>query len=125
MKRKKILLADDSATVLMMEKMILASGPYDLLVARDGQEAVEKAIAEKPDLVLLDVVMPRMDGFQALARLRAEETTRRLPVILVTTRGEEDNVAIGYKAGCTAYLTKPLDGPELLAAVKACLGAEV
>lgn len=121
MARKKILLVDDSATVLMMEKMLLGRQPYDLVVARDGSEGVAKAQGEHPDLILLDVVMPRMDGFEALRRIRADDGLRDVPVILVTTRGEPVNVEQGYAAGCSDYITKPIDGVELLTKVRSFL----
>ena len=120
---KKILLVDDSRTSLFMERMILQQGPYKLLTANDGQEGVERALAEHPDLILMDVVMPRMNGFEALRELRAQEATRDTPVILVTTRGEPANVEEGYQAGCSDYLTKPIDPQELLAKVASCLPA--
>jgi DNA-binding response OmpR family regulator len=120
---KKILLVDDSRTSLFMERMILQQGPYRLLTANDGKEGVETALAELPDLILMDVVMPRMNGFEALRELRAQAETRDTPVILVTTRGEPANVEEGYQAGCSDYLTKPIDPEELLAKVKSCLAA--
>ncbi len=120
---KKILLVDDSRTSLFMERMILQQGPYTLSTACDGLEAVERALLERPDLILMDVVMPRMNGFEALRALRAKPETKATPVILVTTRGEPANVEEGYQAGCSEYLTKPIDPEELLAKVKSCLGA--
>lgn len=122
MDRKKILLVDDSSTVLLMERMILSKSDYDVVTARDGLEGLEKARAERPDLILMDVVMPRMDGFEAVRQLRKEENTRKIPVIMVTTRGELKNVEAGYESGCNEYVTKPINGLELLAKVKSCLG---
>ncbi len=119
--RKKILLVDDSSTVLLMEKMILSKSPYDLVTASDGQEGFDKAVAEKPDLILLDVVMPKMDGFEVCRRLRARDEMRRVPVIMVTTRGELKSVETGYQSGCTDYITKPINGLELLSKVKSYL----
>jgi DNA-binding response OmpR family regulator len=120
--RKKILLVDDSATVLLMERMILAKSQFDVVEAHDGQDGVDKALAEKPDLILMDVVMPRMNGFEAVRRLREEESTRTIPIIMVTTRGELESVESGYAAGCSEYITKPIDGLELLTKVRSCLG---
>lgn len=116
-RRKKILVVDDSATTLMMEKMILRRGPFDLVTASDGVEAVEKATAEHPDLILMDVVMPRMTGFEACRALRGRDETSAIPIILVTTRGEGANVETGFASGCTDYVTKPIDAVELLAKV--------
>ena len=122
MDRKKILLVDDSSTVLLLERMILSKSEYDVLTARDGVEGIEKAMAERPDLILMDVVMPRMDGFEACRKLREEEDTASIPVIMVTTRGELASVESGYAAGCNDYVTKPINGLELLAKVRSCLG---
>ena len=114
---KKILLVDDSATTLVMESMIL-QGKYDLCKARDGEEAIERALSEKPDLILLDVIMPKLDGFSTCARLRQHEATRETPIIMVTTRGEEANLERGYSVGCTDYVTKPINAVELLSKVR-------
>jgi DNA-binding response OmpR family regulator len=122
MPRKKILLVDDSNTVILMEKMILSKSPYDLVVAKDGQDGVEKATSEKPDLILMDVMMPRLNGFEACKRLRAQNETAAIPIILVTTRGEEESVRSGREAGCNDYLTKPINGGELLTKVRGYLG---
>jgi len=122
MERKKILLVDDSSTVLLMEKMILSKSPYELVTASDGQDGYDKALVEKPDLILLDVVMPRMDGFEVCRRLRERDEMRGVPVIMVTTRGELVSVETGYQSGCTDYITKPINGLELLSKVKSYLG---
>ena len=113
--RKKILLVDDSTTVLMMEKMILAKAPFDQVVARDGIEAVQKAKSEHPDIILMDVMMPRMNGLEATLRIRENPETADIPIIIVTTRGEEENIEAGFRNGCTDYVTKPINGLELLA----------
>ena len=122
MTRKKILLVDDAETILMMERMILSKGSYDFVTAKDGEEAIEKALAERPDLILLDVVMPKLDGFTVCKRLRENEATRETPIIMVTTRGEAGNVEEGFESGCTDYVSKPINGLELLSKVKNCLG---
>jgi DNA-binding response OmpR family regulator len=119
--KKKILLVDDSRTSLFMERMILRQGPYELVTASDGAEGVAQALAERPDLILMDVVMPRMTGYEALRALRENHTTREIPVILVTTRGEPSNVEEGWDAGCNDYVHKPINPEELLAKVRSCL----
>lgn len=119
---KKILLVDDSTTMLLMERMVLGKGGYHLLSANNGEEAVQAALTHDPDLILLDVVMPRMDGFEVCRRLRAHDATRMTPIILVTTRGEESYVEEGFRSGCNDFVMKPLDGVELLTKVKSLLG---
>jgi DNA-binding response OmpR family regulator len=103
-----------------MEKMILKR--YEIDVARDGQEGFEKATADPPDLILLDVIMPRMDGLETCRRLRAHTSTSSVPIIMVTTRSELGNVETGFANGCTEYVTKPIDGPELLSKVRNIIG---
>jgi len=122
MKRKKILLVDDSTTILMMEKFILRNDPYELMSATNGEEAVLKAAEHQPDLILLDVIMPKMGGFEACRLIRENELTRSIPVIMVTTRGEAANVETGWANGCTDYVTKPINAVELLAKVRSILG---
>jgi len=123
MERKKVLLVDDSGVALMAEEMILRrAGKYNLILANDGIEAVEKATKELPDLILMDVVMPRMTGIEACKKLRGQEETQDIPIILVTTRGESSSVEIGYESGCNDYVTKPINGMELLGKVENLIG---
>jgi len=120
---KKILVVDDSRTALMMEREILEkSTQYQCVTATDGREAVEKAQQEHPDLVLMDVVMPRMNGFEACKMMRQQPGTREIPIVLVTTRGEESYMEAGFQSGCNDYITKPVDGAELVALVRSYLG---
>ncbi|HEX3579278.1 MAG TPA: response regulator [Thermoanaerobaculia bacterium] len=125
MSRKKILLVDDSSTILMMEKFILRNGPYEILTATNGEEGVLKAAEQMPDLILLDVIMPKMGGFEACRLLRGTRATSAIPIIMVTTRGEAANVEAGWANGCTDYVTKPINAIELLAKVRNFLGDEV
>jgi PleD family two-component response regulator len=120
MRRKKILLVDDSKTALLIEKMILKR--YEIDVAHDGQEGFDKATADPPDLILLDVVMPRMNGLETCRRLRGHASTRAVPIIMVTTRSELGNVETAFANGCTEYVTKPIDAPELLSKVRNIIG---
>jgi CheY-like chemotaxis protein len=122
MTRKKVLLVDDSNTVLMMEKMILAKGPYDVITARDGVEGVAKAKSERPDAILLDVMMPNLDGLAACAAIRAEPETAHIPIVMVTTRGEETNIETAFRNGANDYVTKPINGLELLSKLSNILG---
>jgi len=120
--RKTILVVDDSATILMIVRMVLGKDRYHLLTASDGQEAVEKVRKEKPDLVLMDVVMPKMSGFDACRELRRQSDTRDIPIILVTTKGEPQSVEQGFESGCNDYMTKPISAQELLSKVQSFLG---
>ena len=121
--RKTILLVDDSQTSIFVERMILKARPYDLLVARDGEEAVRTAESHRPDLILMDVVMPRMNGFQAVEEIRKLESIRDVPIIMVSSRGEAGNVETGFEQGCNDYVTKPVDATELLTKVDNLIGA--
>jgi CheY-like chemotaxis protein len=123
MTRKRVLIVDDSKTALMMSHMILKRSEYDVMTATSGKEAVEKAASFRPDLILLDVVMPEMDGFAAARAIRESEL-RDVPIIMVTTRGEAENIERGYSCGCNEYVTKPVDPTELLAKVQSFLGVD-
>lgn len=121
---KTILLVDDSRTALMLEKMMLADSPLDVITASDGREGVELARARQPALIVMDVMMPEMDGFEAVRQIRAEPALADTPIIMVTTRSEAANVSEGFAAGCTDYLTKPFNAGELLAKIERYLGGE-
>ena len=120
---KKVLLVDDSTTTLMMEEMILQQRTkYDCVTAKDGLDAIERALAEQPDLILMDIVMPRMNGFEACRRIRTQDPLKNVPIILVTTRGEEQFVEAGFQSGCNAYITKPINSRELVTLLQGYLG---
>lgn len=123
MAAKKILLVDDSKTALMMERAIVEKGTsYLCLTAADGLEAVSKANDEHPVLVLMDVVMPRMNGFEACKKMREQPAMREVPIVLLTTRGEESYMEAGFQSGCNDYLTKPVNGEELVKLLQSYLG---
>jgi PleD family two-component response regulator len=123
MARKTILLVDDSEVALMTERMILQrAGDFDLLYARNGREAVDVARARRPDLILLDVVMPEMGGFDACQELRTRADTQAIPIILVTTKGDANNVETGFASGCNDFVTKPVNGTELIEKIKSLIG---
>jgi|SRR5579863_1871459 len=123
MASKKILLVDDSCTARLVNRMIFSQkSNYVLISASDGKEAVEIARQEKPDVILMDIVMPRMTGLEACRALKKDNATSSIPVILLTTRGEEQYVQEGYASGCSDYLTKPVNDTELLDLLRAYLG---
>jgi CheY-like chemotaxis protein len=116
---KKILLVDDSSTSRMTSRMLLAGHEsYVVTSACDGEEGVEKAIAEVPNLILMDIEMPRMNGIEACRLLKQNEATRNIPVVLLTMRGEEPFVRQAYASGCSDFLTKPVNEQKLATIIK-------
>jgi two-component system, OmpR family, alkaline phosphatase synthesis response regulator PhoP len=122
MPRRKILIVDDSTIVRMVETLVLTNAFYTLVSADNGEDALRTAASERPDLILMDVVMPKMDGLEACRRLREQDATRTTPIILVSTRGEPESVEKGFASGCTDYMTKPIDPRELLYKVRKHIG---
>lgn len=121
MPKKSILVADDSAHSRFLAKAVLQMS-YRVMTARDGQEAVDKAVDMKPDLIVLDIVMPRLNGFQALRLLRSDAATMRTPVIFATEPGELENVEASIRKLGVAYVTKPINAAELLTKVEQRIG---
>ena len=117
-----ILAADDDEDILQLVVFRLERSGYTVLQARDGEEALALAVAERPDLAVLDVMMPKMDGFEVTRRLRAEEATKSMPIILLTARAQDADVQRGFDAGADDYLRKPFSPQELRARVQAILG---
>ncbi len=113
--RKRVLIVDDSSTAVLMTSTLLARGNYELVTATDGESGIQKALSCRPDAVILDWMMPGLSGIDVCLRLRAEQATRSVPIILLTTRGDLHSIEAGYAAGCTDYVTKPVNGAELLA----------
>lgn len=118
--KKKILVVDDSFTSLMTQQGTL--GAYHVVLARNGREGIRQAITERPDLILMDVNMPGMDGFQACRWLRAFEATRTTPIIFMTTRNDPQSVKVAFANGCNGYLIKPFKEDDLLNVVRKHLG---
>jgi CheY-like chemotaxis protein len=102
--------------------MILAADRFEVVTASNGLEAQEKARRERPDLILMDIVMPQLNGIQACKALRQDPETKHIPIILVTTRGEAESMEQGYESGCNDYVTKPVNSAELLSKVRNILG---
>ncbi len=124
MPQKTVLVVDDSKVALMTEVMILRrDGRFEIIEGKNGEEAVELAVKHQPDLILMDVNMPVMDGFEACRVLRNKAETKTIPIILVTTRGEAENIEAGYENGCSDYVTKPINGSELLSKIQNVLGS--
>ena len=119
----RILVAEDEPYILKMLDFRLRNLGHEIMGAADGGEALEIASKEKPDLVLLDVMMPVMDGFQTLRRLKSQEETKDIPVIMLTAKGQEKDIVSGLEAGAADYVTKPFSFAELIARVNRALAS--
>jgi twitching motility two-component system response regulator PilH len=116
---QRILIVDDSPVERHLLTDLLTGYGYQVIVATDGAQGVEAVKREKPDLVLMDVVMPGINGFQATRTLSRDEATRHIPVILCTSKSEETDKVWGMRQGAQDYVTKPIDGAALLAKIAA------
>ncbi len=116
---KKILIVDDSPTERAFLEALLTKAGYSTVLATSGEEGVEKAKAELPDLILMDVVMPGLNGFQATRAISREETTKHIPVFICTTKDQETDKIWGMRQGAKDYLVKPVTGEDLIAKIKA------
>ena len=115
---KKILAVDDERAIVRLVQVNLQRAGYEVVTAFDGKEALEKVESEQPDLVVLDVMMPYMDGFEVLQTLRKNPGTRVLPVIMLTAKAQDADVFRGWQSGVDCYLTKPFNPMELISFVK-------
>ncbi|MEJ2464591.1 MAG: response regulator [Candidatus Thiodiazotropha sp.] len=116
-----ILVVDDSPTEVHIFKKILERQGYTIVVAKDGQEGVDIAIQVQPDLILMDVVMPVLNGFQATRQIKHNEKTSKIPVIMVTTKDQKTDMNWGMRQGANEYLVKPVAPADLLSKIKALL----
>lgn len=121
MKKAKILVTDDIKQNVKLLRVILTASDYDVIEAYDGAEALEKARAEKPDIIIMDVMMPRLTGYEACRRLREEDALKDIPVIMVTALHEMDDRIKGIEAGADDFISKPFNKVELLARIKSLL----
>ncbi|HVL50045.1 MAG TPA: response regulator [Actinomycetota bacterium] len=112
--RHKILITDDDPVIIELLQVNLEFEGYDVVSAGDGLEAVEKAVEHLPDLVILDIMMPRMDGWTARAELLKDPRTAEIPVIFLSARAQQADLRKGYESGVAAYVTKPFEPVELL-----------
>ncbi len=115
---KKILAVDDEKHIVRLVQINLQKEGYDVVTASNGREALERVAADKPDLIIMDVMMPEMDGFEALKVLKADDATSGIPVIMLTAKAQDADVFSGWQKGADLYLTKPFNPTELLTFVK-------
>jgi len=118
----RILIVDDSPTEIHVLKTMLEKHGFETLSAESGEEGVVKAAEEKPDMVLMDIVMPGMNGFQATRKISSTEETKDIPIIIVTTKDQETDRVWGLRQGAKDYLTKPVDESLLIEKIAALLG---
>ena len=114
MNKAKVLIADDSPIELLMIAQPFVDKDYEVITAQDGEEALRKASAEKPDLIVLDIVMPKFNGYQVCKKIRDIDLLRETPVILLSTKNQDDDKFYGIMQGASAYMTKPFTYDELL-----------
>ena len=118
----KILVIDDEAQLTEMVQMRLEAAGYEVVIARNGQEGLEKAKNIEPDLILCDVMMPKMDGYKVCGLLKNDPRYSKIPLILFTARAQQDDQDVGDEVGADAYITKPFEPPVLLAKIEELLG---
>jgi DNA-binding response OmpR family regulator len=117
-----VLVADDDEDIRSLVVYRLERSGYDVIAAHDGDAALELALERHPDLAVLDVMMPKLNGYEVTRAIREHEPTSRMPVILLTARVQEADVARGFEAGADDYIKKPFSPQELRARVQAILG---
>lgn len=118
LRRKRVLVCDDDPVILRLLEVNLELEGYDVLSATNGVEAVGVAIAEDPDLVILDIMMPRMDGYEACERIKANDKTKDTPIVFLSAKAQLADIDRGTVSGVSEYLTKPFDPSELAAVIE-------
>ncbi len=119
--KKKILVVDDDPALINLYHMALNES-YEIIAAYNGKEALDMANVQLPDLIVMDIMMPVMDGLEALTNLKGNAATATIPVILLTAQTQYKDVIEGYKTGADYYITKPFTSKELLNGINLCLG---
>ena len=115
---KKILAVDDERHIVRLIQVNLERHGYQVVTAFDGKEGLEKVASERPDMLVLDVMMPYMDGFEVLRELKKNPATRDLPVIMLTAKANDQDIYHGWQSGAECYLTKPFNPMELISFVR-------
>jgi DNA-binding response OmpR family regulator len=122
--RRLILVADDDEDILVLVETVLERAGYEVVVTRDGAQAMAAALERRPDLAVLDLAMPELDGLEVLRRLRADSSTNDVPVLLLSARAQEEDVKRGFDTGADGYVQKPFSPRELCDRVAALLGGQ-
>lgn len=119
---KKILLVDDERQLVDLVKTRLEVSGYEVICAYDGREALDKAYNEKPDLIILDLMLPKIDGYKVCRMLKFNEKYKNTPIIMFTARIQESDRKLGFEVGADAYIVKPFDAQALLSKIRELLG---
>ena len=119
--KKKLLVVDDEKELVDLLRIRLEMNGYEVVTAYDGQEGLEKAKAEKPDLIILDLMLPKMDGYKVCALLKKDNRFNHIPIILFTAKAQEADIKLGQEVGAEGYLTKPYIPETLLAEIRRLL----
>jgi len=114
MVKKKILVVDDEPYIVRMLETRLRSNGYDVVAAMDGMEALDLARTEKPDLIILDIMLPKMDGYKVCAMLKFDMKHTNIPIVMLSARAHEADIKMGHDLGVEAYIVKPFDSKELM-----------
>jgi len=122
MAKGKILVVDDEIYIVHILDFSLGMEGYEVITALDGEQAVERALAEKPDLIVLDIMMPKLDGYETCRILKKEATTRDIQVILLSAKGRNIDQKIGFEVGADDYITKPFSPRKLVERINTILG---
>ncbi|HET7225601.1 MAG TPA: response regulator [Candidatus Eisenbacteria bacterium] len=122
MAKGRILVVDDEIYIVHILDFSLGMEGYEVLTALDGEQALEKARAEHPDLIVLDIMMPKLDGYETCKLLKAGDDTKDIPVILLSAKGRNVDQKVGFEAGADDYITKPFSPRKLVERINAILG---
>jgi DNA-binding response OmpR family regulator len=114
MTKGKILVVDDEVNITQILEFSIGSEGYEVITAVNGEEAVDKARREQPDLIILDIMMPKIDGYEACRILKANPLTKQIPVVLLTAKGRDIDRRLGYEVGATDYIIKPFSPSKLV-----------
>ena len=119
---KKILIADDEQNIVISLEFLMKREGFEVLIANDGEEAVRRIRSDRPDLVLLDVMMPKKSGFEVCQEIKADPALAAVRILMLTAKGRDTEVAKGLALGADAYMTKPFSTKELVEKVRSMLG---
>jgi two-component system alkaline phosphatase synthesis response regulator PhoP len=122
MQKGKILVVDDEVYILHILDFSLGAEGFDVLTANNGEEAIAKAKQEQPDLIVLDIMMPVLDGYETLRQLKREPKTKDSPVILLTAKGRDVDKRLGFEVGATDYIVKPFSPSRLIERIEEIIG---